>query len=202
MEEGIDYGRIEAEVRKLRYNLFEAKTEMSTAKRLKYLNILRYNLGLIEDRDKVKKVIYDVRDKKLKYSESVEIGIAIAVGINDEIRAAKEEEERRALYEVMKETYYYLGRYLFEYFLVALEFGIPAEKQFIAPRTSVLNRVARQYSIFYYRTDRPIMTVSMPQGTGKTQILKEFLAWAIGKEPDKPNMFVSYSAAIAKDKRI
>ena len=37
-------------------------------------------------------------------------------------------------------------------------------------------------------------------GTGKTQLLKEFLAWAIGKEPDKPCMFISYSAAIAKDK--
>lgn len=200
MEEQIDYERLEGEVRKIRWNL--DNTEMSRAKRLMLLNIMRYNLGLIEDRDKVKKVIYDVRDKKLKYSESVEIGIAIAVTINEEIRKAESVEEQTNLYKAMQETYYYLARYLFEYFLVALEFGIPAEKQFIAPRTMVLNRVARQYSIFYYRPDRPIMTVSMPQGTGKTQILKEFLAWAIGKEPDKPNMFVSYSAAIAKDKRI
>lgn len=199
MEEDIDYERLKEEVRKIRYNLFEVKTPMSMGNRLKYLNIMRYNLGLIEDKERVKKVEYDCREKKLRYSESIEIGIAIALAINDEIRAA-EGEEQVELWNVMKETYYYLARYLFEYYLVALEFGIPPERQFIAPRTMVLNPLAREYSKFYYRTDRPIMTVSMPQGTGKTQILKEFLSWAIGKDPDKPNMFVSYSAAIAKDK--
>ena len=100
----------------------------------------------------------------------------------------------------MQETYYYLARYLFEYYLPALEFGIPPEKQFIAPRTSVLNKLAKEYTKFYYRTDRPVMTVSMPQGTGKTAIGQRFLSWVIGKDPDKPNMFVSYSASIAKDK--
>lgn len=170
MEEEIDYERLKAEVRKIRYNLFEVKTPMRMGKRLKYLNIMRYDLGLIEDKERVKKVEYDCEEKKLRYSESIEIGIAIALAINDEIRAA-EGEEQVELWNVMKETYYYLARYLFEYFLVAMEFGIPAEKQFIAPRTSVLNRVAREMSKFYYREDRPIMTLSMPQGTGKEQPL-------------------------------
>lgn len=171
MEEEIDYERLKAEVRKIRYNLFEVKTEMSMGRRLKYLNIMRYNLGLIEDKERVKKVEYDYKEKKLKYSESIEIGIAIALAINDEIRGAESQEEQVELWNVMKETYYYLARYLFEYFLVAMEFGIPAEKQFIAPRTSVLNGVAREMSKFYYREDRPIMTLSMPQGTGKEQPL-------------------------------
>lgn len=170
MEEEIDYERLKAEVRKIRYNLFEVKTPMRMGKRLKYLNIMRYNLGLIEDKERVKKVEYDCEEKKLRYSESIEIGIAIALAINEEIRAT-EGEEQVELWNVMKETYYYLARYLFEYFLVAMEFGIPAEKQFIAPRTSVLNRVAREMSKFYYREDRPIMTLSMPQGTGKEQPL-------------------------------
>ena len=199
MEEEIDYERLKAEVRKIRYNLFEVNTPMSMGDRLKYLNIMRYNLGLIEDKEKVKKVQYDCEEKKLRYSESIEIGIAIALAINDEIRAA-EGEEQVELWNVMKETYYYLGRYLFEYYLVAMEFGIPAEKQFIAPRTSVLNRVAREMSKFYYREDRPIMTLSMPQGTGKTEVSKRFMSWAIGKNPELPNMMISYSAAIAKDK--
>lgn len=193
-----EYERKKEEVKKIRWNIENTKMEQSV--RLKLLNIMRYDLGLIEERERVKKVEYDEKERRLRYSESVEIGIAIAVGINEEIRGAKEEKERAELYEVMKETYYYLGRYLFEYFLVALEFGIPPERQFIAPRAMVLNPLAREYTKFYYRKDRPIMTVSMPQGTGKTQILKEFLAWAIGENPDKPNMFVSYSASIAKDK--
>ena len=199
MDEGVNYEVLEREVKKIRYNLFEIKTPMSMGQRLKLLNIMRYDLGLLEDKKKEKKVVYNAIFKRLEYSESIEIGIAIAVSINDEIRAV-EEEERVELWNVMKETYYYLGRYLFEYYLVAMEFGIPPERQFIAPRTCVLNRVAREMTIFYYREDRPIMTLSMPQGTGKTEISKRFMSWAIGNNPDLPNMMISYSAAIAKDK--
>lgn len=146
---------------------------MSTANRLILLNVLRYDLGLIEDRDKVKKVVYNGITKKLEYSRSVEIGVAISIAINDEIRATQELEVQQNLYKAMQETYYYLARYLFEYFLPAMEFGIPPEKQFIAPRTCVLNRVAREMSKFYYREDRPIMTLSMPQGTRKRTTFKQ-----------------------------
>ena len=198
MEETINYEAIEAEVRKIEYNLFEIKTPMSTANRIILLNVLRYDLGLLEDKDKVVKVRY--KEGRLQYSRSVEIGVAIAIAINDEIRATQELEMQQNLYKAMQETYYYLARYLFEYFLPAMEFGIPPEKQFIAPRTCVLNRVAREMSKFYYREDRPIMTLSMPQGTGKTEVSKRFMSWAIGKDPDLPNMMISYSAAIAKDK--
>jgi hypothetical protein len=147
-----------------------------------------YNEGVFEggskkkeDKEKKKKVQYDSSKKKLRYSESIEIGIAIAVGINDEIRKA-EGEEQVELWNVMKETYYYLARYLFEYYLVAMEFGIPAEKQFIAPRTSVLNRVAREMSKFYYREDRPIMTLSMPQRNRKNGSVKEIYVMGDRKE--------------------
>ena len=197
MEE-VDYEKIEAEIRKIRYNL--DATEMELGQRLLVLNVLRYDLSLIEDREKVEKVKYNYFTKKLEYSESTEIGIVISLKINDVIREEEELSRQQELYKCMQETYYYLARYLFEYYLPAMEFGIPPEKQFIAPRTSVLNNLAKEYTKFYYRTDRPIMTVSMPQGTGKTAIGQRFLSWAIGKDPDKPNMFVSYSASIAKDK--
>lgn len=200
MDETQNYEALEAEIRKIDYNLFEVKTPMSTASRLLWLNKLRYDLGIIEDRDKVKKVVYNGISKKLEYSRSVEIGVAISIAINDEIRASNSLEEQQELFDAMRQTYYYLARYLFEYFLPAMEFGIPPEKQFIAPRTCVLNRVAREMSKFYYREDRPIMTLSMPQGTGKTECSKRFMSWAIGKDPSLPNMMISYSAAIAKDK--
>lgn len=193
-----NWEKIEAEAKKIRYNL--DNTKMETSQRLLILNVLRYDLSLLEERDRKLQVWYNEEKKKLEYSESVQIGLVVSWNINEAIRNAKSLEEQQELYKAMQETYYYLGRHLFEYFLPAMEFGIAPEKQFIAPRTSVLNPLAKEYSKFYYRKDRPIMVVSMPQGTGKTQILKEFLAWAIGKEPDKPNMFISYSSAIAKDK--
>ena len=148
----------------------------------------------------MEKVKYNYKTKKLEFSESIEIGIAISLRINDVIREETELSKQQELYKCMQEVYYYLARYLFEYYLPAMEFGIAPEKQFIAPRTSVLNRIAKEMSKFYYRTDRPIMTLSMPQGTGKTEISKRFMSWAIGKNPELPNMMISYSANIAKDK--
>lgn len=198
MQENYDYNKIEQDIRKIRYNL--DNTPMSTVQRLLILNVLRYDLSLIEDRDRIIKVKYNYETKNLDCCESIQIGIAISININDAIRNEQDLNNQQELYKAMQETYYYLGRYLFEYFLPAMEFGIPPEKQFIAPRTMVLNPLAREYTKFYYRTDRPIMTVSMPQGTGKTEIGKRFLAWSIGRNPELPKMFVSYSASIAKDK--
>ena len=198
MENEQDYEKIERDIKKIEYNL--ENTEMEVSKRLLLLNILRYDKSLIEDRDRICKVKYDYKTKNLKTAESIQIGTAISLNINEAIREAKDLEVQRELYQAMKETYYYLARYLFEYYLPAMEFGIAPEKQFIAPRTMVLNALAREYTKFYYRTDNPIMTVSMPQGTGKTEIGKRFLSWSIGKDPELPSMFVSYSAAIAKDK--
>lgn len=199
MEESQDYVKIEGDIRKIRYNL-ENDKGMERSKRLLLLNILRYYVSIIEDRDKVEKVVYNEKEKKLDYAESIEIGIAIALNINDAIRNESDLGKQQELYKAMKETYYYLARYLFEYYLPAMEFGIAPEKQFIAPRTMVLNRIAKEMSKFYYRKDRPIMTLSMPQGTGKTAISTRFMSWAIGKDPDLPNMMISYSASIAKDK--
>lgn len=193
-----DYDKIEADIKKIRYNL--KNTELGLTTRILLLNLLRYNLSVIEDRDGVEKVVYDYSIKNLKYAESVEVGIAISLNVAEAMAAEQDLEKKQELYKAMKETYYYLARYLFEYYLPAMEFGIAPEKQFIAPRTIVLNKVAREMSKFYYRTDRPIMTLSMPQGTGKTEISKRFMSWAIGKNPELPNMMISYSASIAKDK--
>ena len=165
MEEKQDYEKIERDIEKIEYNL--ENTELSRSQRLLLLNLLRYNKSLIEDRDKVKKVEYDYSTKDLKTSESIQIGQAISWNINEAIAEERDLKIQQDLYKAMQETYYYLARHLFEYYLPAMEFGIAPEKQFIAPRTMVLNRVAREMTKFYYRTDRPIMTLSMPQGTRK-----------------------------------
>lgn len=179
-----EYEAKKAENDKIRYNLEHG--EIGIVQRLQLLNVLRYNLGLIEETDKVEKVVYDEIGKRLVYSESVEIGLAISLKINEAIIEAESIEDKQTLYGVMKETYYYLARYLFEYFLPAMEFGIAPEKQFIAPRTSVLNPIAREMSKFYYRKDRPIMTLSMPQGTRKDRSVKAF--YVVG---DRKRQFVA-----------
>jgi hypothetical protein len=172
MEEERNYEQIERDVKKIRYNL-ENDKGMEISKRLLLLNILRYYTSLIEDRDKIEKVVYNEKEKKLDYAESIEIGIAIALNINEAIRKEEDLGKQKEMYKAMQETYYYLGRYLFEYYLPAMEFGIAPEKQFIAPRTMVLNRIAKEMSKFYYRKDRPIMTLSMPQRNRKNSHFNE-----------------------------
>ena len=166
--------KVEGEIKKIKYNL-EANKGLRVRERLMLLNVLRYDISLIEERDGVEQVWYDEEEKKLKYSESVEIGLAISYNINEAIKREEEVEVQRELYKAMQETYYYLARHLFEYFLPALEFGIVPEKQFIAPRVSVLNPIAREYSKFYYRKDRPVLVASMPQRHAeKLSCLKSF----------------------------
>jgi len=168
-EENYNYEKELQDIRKIRYNL--QNTPMELPQRLELLNILRYKEGLKEEYLGQEKVKCNEDNTALVYNESVKVGIVVTMHVNEAIQKAPELETKKKLYEVMQETYYYLARYLFEYYLVALEFGIPPEKQFLAPRTMVLNEIAKKYSLFYYRTDRPIMTVSMPQGTGKEQPL-------------------------------
>ena len=99
------------------------------------------------------------------------------------IREAEGIEAKQELYKVMREVYYYLARHLFEYYLPALEFGIAPEKQFIAPRTCVLNGIARELSKFYYREDRPILTISMPQRNRENGIRQEVHKLGVRERP-------------------
>ena len=170
---------IEKKLKKIEYNL--GREEVEGALRIKLLNIYRYELSKKEQLDKVEKVVYNEKLDKLEYSKSVEVGIGIASVINDMIREAEGIELKQELFQVMKEVYYYLARHLFEYYLPALEFGIEPAKQFIAPRTCVLNGIARELSKFYYRKDRPIMTISMPQRNWKDRVRKKIYKLGVGK---------------------
>lgn len=140
----------------------QLKQEMSIKLRLEKLNLLRYYLSKQEkEKDKVK---YQVIGDKLEYSESIKIAIVITQRINQAIEEEQELEEKKKLLEILYANYYYLARYLYNYFAVAIEFGIPKEKQFLAPRTCVLNYINYELTKFYYK-DRAIMTISMPQGS-------------------------------------
>lgn len=101
-----------------------------------------------------------------------------------------------------------LGPYYFHYFLLCLEWnsGIDSktgeaklEEKFYTPRISVLGPIAAKLQWFYHQK-RHVLTLSMPQGMGKTEIGKRYMAWTIGKNSNLPNMMLSYAASIAKDK--
>lgn len=104
-----------------------------------------------------------------------------------------------------------LGPYSFHHFLLCLEWNqgvsvdgnghqkVNLEEKFYMPRISVLGQVVDKLQWFSMQK-RHVLTFSEPQGMGKTETGKRYMAWQIGRNPDLPNMMVSYAASIAKDK--
>jgi hypothetical protein len=104
-----------------------------------------------------------------------------------------------------------LAPYSFHHFLLCLEWNegvsigedgrqtVNLEEKFYTPRISVLGPIAEKLQWFSHQK-RHILTLSMPQGMGKTECGKRYMAWQIGRNPNLPNMMLSYAASIAKDK--
>ena len=183
----------EKEINKLEKYL---KIEKDYYQKIKLMDTLRY---FYKENEKDKdRVVYKAESDSLEYSKSINIAIEITKLV-PQVLEEIEESKRNEIVTIMQNNYYYLAGYLFSYYVVAIEFGIPPEKQFFAPRTSVLGPISKKLDKFYYKP-KAVMTISMPQGTGKTELGKRFMSFCIGKEPDLPNMMVSYSATIAKDK--
>lgn len=136
-------------------------------KKIQELDALRYFYK--ENEDERERVKYDKENNRLILSDSLKIGQRIIEYIGKNIDKFKDTERAEAI-KILQNNYYYLGRYLFSYYLVAIEFGIMPEKQFLAPRTSVLMPIAKKLEKFYY-TPRAIEVIAMPQGTGKEQPL-------------------------------
>lgn len=164
--------------------------------KIKLLDSLRY--FYTENEKETEKIKYNEEKDELEYSNSIKTGIDLIEFVQKKIKDI-EEEKRIETIKIMQNNYYYLARYLFSYYVVAIEFGISPEKQFLAPRTSVLIPIAKKLDKFAYKP-KAVMTISMPQGTGKTELGKRFMSWEVGRCPDLPNMMVSYSASIAKEK--
>ena len=152
---------IQEKISKVRASLKEEGIDNYTLIRRKAL--LRYYLG--EQEEEKKKVIYNKNNNNLELSESLELGKEVIQDIAKELQNGELDIARmQELHKLMKDNFYYLSRYLFSYYLIAIEFGIPKEKQFYAPRDMVLGKIARRLDIFYYKP-RAVLALNMPQGT-------------------------------------
>ena len=151
---------------KIRASLQEEGIDNYTLIRRKAL--LRYYLGKEEKEED--KVIYNKERNELDLSESLLLGKEVIKEIAEELQKNELDiAKMQELNKLMKDNFYYLARYLFSYYLIAIEFGIPKEKQFYAPRDMVLGKIAKRLDIFYYKP-RAILALNMPQGTGKTEV--------------------------------
>ena len=154
----------EIEIKKIKKHLEYEKDEY---KKIQQLDALRYFYK--ENEKEEEKVIYNEEIDKLEYSNSIKIAIEITKLVPKVIKDIDNSNKTEAV-TIMKKNYYYLSAYLFEYYIIAIEFGIQPEKQFYAPRTSVLGPIAKRLTKFYYKPSA-IMTISMPQRYAEKQKL-------------------------------
>lgn len=152
----------ETEIKKLKHHL---SYENDPYKKIKQLDALRYFYK--ENEKEKERVIYNKETDELEYSNSIKIAIEITKLVPKVIKTIDDNNKSDAVL-VMKNNYYYLSTYLFDYYIIAIEFGIPPEKQFYAPRTSVLGPISKELAKFYYKPSA-IMTISMPQRYGKNR---------------------------------
>lgn len=146
----------EAEIKKLEKHLSHEKDYYN---KIKQLDALRYFYK--ENEKEEERVVYNKETDELEYSNSIKIAIQITKLIPKVLKFIDNSNKSDAVL-IMKNNYYYLSAYLFEYYVIAIEFGIAPEKQFYAPRTSVLGPISKKLSKFYYKPSA-IMTISMPQ---------------------------------------
>ena len=146
----------EMEINKIKKHL---SYEKDYYKKIKQLDALRYFYK--ENEKDEDRVIYNKDTDELEYSNSIKVAIEITKLVPKVLKFIDNNNKQDAVL-TMKNNYYYLSAYLFEYYIIAIEFGIPPEKQFYAPSTSVLGPISKELTKFYYKPSA-IMTISMPQ---------------------------------------
>jgi predicted phage terminase large subunit-like protein len=101
------------------------------------------------------------------------------------------------LLELDKRTLLFDAPHNFDAFCQYMEINRETERQFYFPRRPQLYQIARQMERLE-RKELDRLGISMPPGTGKSELALFYLAWIGGREPDLANLTVSHSHSIVK----
>lgn len=101
------------------------------------------------------------------------------------------------LLELDKSSLLFDAPHNFDAFCQYMEINREAERQFYFPRRPQLLQIAKQMERLE-RGELEILGVSLPPGTGKSELALFFLTWIGGRSPDLANLAVSHSHSIIK----
>lgn len=87
--------------------------------------------------------------------------------------------------------------YIFDSFLQYIEMDRPPNERFYLPRRKVLLRVVEALQKLA-DDELDVLFVSMPPRTGKSQLGIFYLAWLIGRDPNKTNLVSGYSDKLTR----
>lgn len=117
------------------------------------------------------------------------------------VRSEAQKIKSAKMYDLIRRTYIYAGRYNFDSFMIAMEWNREPKARFWLPRRKVLegkHKIATQIQEFMDDPEALFLGFSQPPGTGKTTIIKFLLTYIIGQSPQSANMYISYSDGMTK----
>lgn len=116
--------------------------------------------------------------------------------IDRKIRNAKSDTETALkFYELAKKACLILGRELFHYYLIYVEWNRLPEKKFYVPRMKVLRVVADDLQDLYERKIKRY-ALSLPPRVGKSTLGMFFITWIAGKDPEGSSALGGYSSTL------
>lgn len=106
------------------------------------------------------------------------------------------------LMKLLRDSYIYSGRRVFDDFMIAMEWDRPVGERFWLPRRKVLEGQHHLASILDDFIEAPTdeaykLTLSCPPGVGKSTFGKFLIDYVCGRFPRSMNMYCSYSAGMS-----
>ena len=104
-------------------------------------------------------------------------------------------------FDEMENALHYLyiltAREKFDDFMIAIEWNREPQERFWLPRRKQLMKIC-QYLQALEDNKLDELFISQPPRTGKTTLVQFFTLWAMLRDPEKANLYVSYSGSVAK----
>ena len=98
---------------------------------------------------------------------------------------------------MLRNSYTYLGRSYFHYFLIAMDWNRETSKRFYEPRMRILGEVVQDLQdLADGKLD--LYCLSMPPRTGKTTLGLLYTCWLGGRRPDKSILSAGYSSSLVQ----
>ena len=98
-------------------------------------------------------------------------------------------------HELLKKTYLYSAKEIFEDYMIYLEWNRPPQERFFLPRIHVMGKIARQIQRLA-DDELDELFFSLPPRVGKTTLIMFLMTWLIGRDSERSNLYSAFSDKI------
>ena len=99
--------------------------------------------------------------------------------------------------ELLKKSYHFTARDIFTDFMTYIEWERPRKERFWLPRAKILTPIAESMQALI-DDDLDELFLSCPPRIGKSTLMLFFVAWLIGRNSEKSNLYSAFSDVITK----